>query len=63
MPITYQQERTGECQQGVQREQAYLNGKRIDKVGVEVAKCINARDWKGFGTGYETMNGVIEWTK
>lgn len=28
---------------------------------IEIAQTICARDYKGFGTGSETMNGVIEW--
>jgi hypothetical protein len=27
---------------------------------VTVAKTICARDYKGFGTGWDTMNGIIE---
>lgn len=38
-----------------------LNYKRIDKVNTSVAKTLCARDYKGFGTGFDTMNGVIEW--
>ena len=40
---------------------AALNYRRIDKVGLPVAKTVCARDYKGFGTGFDTMNGVIEW--
>ena len=40
---------------------ACLNYKRIDKTGVKIAKTLCARDYKGFGTGFDTMNGVIEW--
>lgn len=40
---------------------AALNYKRIDKVNLPVAKTLCARDYKGFGTGFDTMNGVIEW--
>ena len=38
----------------------HMNYKRIDKT-VDVAKTLCARDYKGFGTGFDTMNGVIEW--
>jgi hypothetical protein len=41
-------------------ETAHLNLKRIDKIGVENAKTLCARDYKGFGTGFDTMNGVTE---
>lgn len=40
---------------------AALNYRRIDKVGLHVAKTLCASDYKGFGTGFQTMNGVIEW--
>lgn len=40
---------------------AALNYRRIDKVELPVAKTLCARDYKGFGTGFDTMNGVIEW--
>ena len=38
---------------------AYLNYQRIEKTDVKVAKTLCARDYKGFGTGFDTMNGVI----
>lgn len=38
----------------------YANYKRIDKVDTEVAKTLCARDYKGFGTGFDTMNAVVE---
>lgn len=44
-----------------QRETAYLNYRRIDQMNTNVAKTLCARDYKGFGTGFDTMNGVIEW--
>ena len=37
--------------------------KRIDKVDCLEAKTLCARDYKGFGTGFDTMNGVIECQK
>lgn len=39
---------------------ATLNLKKIDKLNPSVAKTILARDYKGFGTGFNTTNGVIE---
>lgn len=42
---------------------ATLNYKRIDKVNTPVAKTIMARDHKGFGTGYDTTKGVINWKR
>lgn len=38
-----------------------MNYKRIDKTNCRVVKTICARDYKGFGTGYDTMNAVIEY--
>ena len=40
---------------------ANLNYKKITKVDTHLAKTLCARDYKGFGTGFDTMNGVIEW--
>lgn len=39
---------------------AHLNYNTIDKIDVNIAKTLCARDYKGFGTGWDTMNGVIE---
>lgn len=47
--------------QELSRSTAALNYRRIDKVNLSVAKTLCARDYKGFGTGFDTMNGVIEW--
>lgn len=61
--IAFQQEQTEESATTDQRVLAYLNRKKIEKVDVQVAKTLMARDWKGFGTSGETMNGVIEHDK
>ena len=37
-----------------------MNYNTIEKVNPDVAKTLCARDYKGFGTGWDTMNGVIE---
>ena len=37
-----------------------LNYNHVDKIGNDLAKTLCARDYKGFGTGFDTMNGVIE---
>ena len=64
----FPQEQTEELATENQKEQelpnmitAALNYRRIDKVGLTLAKTLCARDYKGFGTGFDTMNGVIEW--
>ncbi len=36
-----------------------MNYKRIKTVGNTVAKTLMARDYKGFGTGFDVQNGVI----
>ena len=38
---------------------ASLNYRRVEKF-IQVAKALEERDWKGFGTGYQYQNGVIE---
>lgn len=38
-----------------------MNKKQITKTNADVAKTLCARDWKGFGTGYDTMNAVVEY--
>lgn len=35
-------------------------GTDIDRK-TDIATTLMARDYKGFGTGFDTMNGVIEW--
>lgn len=42
------------------RMNAMVNYNHVDKIGNDVAKTLCARDYKGFGTGFDTMNGVIE---
>ena len=42
------------------RYNAYLNYNRVDKIDPDIATTLCARDYKGFGTGFNTMNGVIE---
>lgn len=42
---------------------AYMNYNFVDKVDTECAKTLCVRDYKGFGTGFDTMNGVIECQK
>lgn len=38
-----------------------MNGNRVDKQS-DIAKTLMARDYKGFGTGFDTQNGIIEET-
>ena len=39
---------------------AYVNAVKIFKLNPKVACCLMARDWKGFGTRWNYMNGIIE---
>lgn len=38
----------------------YSNYNFVEKTDCKIARCLTSRDHKGFGTGTETMNGVIE---
>ena len=58
--LAYAQDMTLELVNTKMKEPAYLNYKRIDKVNPDIAKTLCARDYKGYGTGFDTMNGVIE---
>lgn len=40
---------------------ANMNLKKINQINTDLATTLCARDYKGFGTGFNTMNGVIEW--
>lgn len=42
------------------KSRGFLNYKRIESTHESVAKTLTARDYKGFNTGFNTMNGVIE---
>lgn len=39
---------------------AYVNAVNIFKLNPKVGCCLAARDWKGFGTRWNYMNGVIK---
>ena len=58
------QDMTAEYQACGQTETWLLKdmGETADKQ-IDVAVTLRARDYKGFGTGFDTMNGVIEWKK
>ena len=45
---------------GSRKRCCYCNYRRIDKIDVNVAMTILARDYKGFGSGLICSNGVIE---
>lgn len=36
-----------------------MNYKHIDYFNTSIAKCLCARDFKGFGSGFDTQNGVL----
>ena len=49
-----------ETERTTAKKLAFLNYRRIDSVDENIAKTLTARDYKGFNTGFETQNGVIE---
>ena len=49
-----------ESQINKQMVPAFLNMNECYKTDVNIATTLCARDYKGFGTGNEYMNGVIE---
>ena len=40
----------------------YANYRKVAKRDAKLAKTIVARDYKGFGTGFDTMNAVVHET-
>ena len=59
--MTAEYQTCGQMETSLPRINAMLNYNHVDKIGNDVAKTLCARDYKGFGTGFDTMNGVIEW--
>ena len=59
--MTAEYQTCGRTETLLPRTNAMLNYNHVDKIGNDVAKTLCARDYKGFGTGFDTMNGVIEW--
>ena len=59
--MTVEYQNCGQMETSLPRTNAMLNYNHVDKIGNDVAKTLCARDYKGFGTGFDTMNGVIEW--
>ena len=41
---------------------AYLNYNYVKNIDCDLALPVMARDYKGFGTGHDAQNGVIECT-
>ena len=60
LQIAYQQGQTEEFQSGVKRVAAYMNYHEVRQI-VDIAKTVMARDYKGFSSGFDSTNGVIEW--
>lgn len=56
----FQHGQTEEFPSGVKRAAAYVNYHEVMQI-VDVAKTIMARDYKGFSSGFDSTNGVIEW--
>lgn len=59
--MTVESQVCGQTETLLSRMNAMINYNHVDKIGNDVAKTLCARDYKGFGTGFDTMNGVIEW--
>lgn len=57
----YQQEQTEESQLDVQKVPGWFNYKFVERLPTDIAKTIMARDFKGFSSGFDSTNGVIEW--
>ena len=58
--MTVEYQTCGQTETLLPRINAMLNYNHVNKIGNDVAKTLCARDYKGFGTGFDTMNGVIE---
>ena len=61
--IVSKQDMTTESQTNKQKAPALLNYNICKEVDTELSLPIMARDYKGFGTGHDVQNGVIEWQK
>lgn len=61
LQIVCQREQTEEYQPDGKKVAAYMNYHEIRQI-VDIAKTIMARDYKGFSSGFDSTNGVIEWT-
>ncbi len=59
--IAFQRGRTEEFQADVKKVAAYMNYHEVRQI-VDIAKTVMARDYKGFSSGFDSTNGVIEWT-
>lgn len=60
LQIAFQQGQIEEYLSGEKRVAAYMNYHEVRKI-VDIAKTIMARDYKGFSSGFDSTNGVIEW--
>lgn len=60
LQIAFQHEPIEEYPSDEKKVAAYMNYHGIRKI-VNVAKTIMARDFKGFSSGFDSTNGVIEW--
>lgn len=71
LPTALPQDTTGESATCGQKKAVLSNGKttanmnlkKINQINTDIAVTLCARDYKGYGTGFNTMNGVIEWQK
>ena len=61
LQTVFQQGQTEEFQTDVKKAAAYMNYHEVRQI-VDIAKTVMARDYKGFSSGFDSTNGVIEWT-
>lgn len=61
LQTAFQRERTEAFQADVKKAVAYMNYHEVRQI-VDIAKTVMARDYKGFSSGFDSTNGVIEWT-
>ena len=57
----FRQEPTEEFQSDVLRVPGWFNCKFVERLPTDIAKTIMARDYKGFSSGFDSTNGVLEW--
>ena len=61
LQTVFQRGQTEEFQADVKKVAAYMNYHEVRQI-VDIAKTVMARDYKGFSSGFDSTNGVIEWT-
>ena len=60
MQTVFEQGQTEEFQADVKKVAADMNYHEVRQI-VDIAKTVMARDYKGFSSGFDSTNGVVEW--